>query len=189
MAEKRLHVTQVTPRSLSSSVAAVCRTGWAEMIDTRARSRRNARARRTTLIDNEHRIVAKAYGSPTPEKKKGESVVNGDFLIVRHRDRTLTTGDGINEETSWTFDFGEEENYRSFEASTGPLTAALLTLTLTPKDPDGGIESDVDLIETLGLVNAPEIQKLPFEVTKTITTELLNHPTYLHFHCHPWDFL
>ena len=79
------------------------------------------------------KIEASASGSRDPSTAVGESVVNGDFLIVRNRVPGSTTGDGINEETSWTFDFNDDENYRRFESSTGPLTSARLTLTLTPK--------------------------------------------------------
>jgi hypothetical protein len=57
-------------------------------------------------------------------------VVNGDFLIVRSGLPSFTTGDGNDEETSWTFDFIEDPNYRHFESRSGPLTSALLTLTL-----------------------------------------------------------
>jgi DNA-binding beta-propeller fold protein YncE len=121
-------------------------------------------------------ITATASGSRTPPTAVGESVVNGDFLIVRNREPGFTTGDGSDEETSWTFDFNEDPNYRDFESRSGPLTSALLTLTLTPKNE--GITSDVVFIETLSLINAPEIQTLPVDVTSTITIELLDKPSY-----------
>ena len=128
------------------------------------------------------KITATASGSLTPPTAVGESVVNGDFLIVRNRiDPNRTTGDGSDEETSWTFYFGEppeEEIFQKFRSSSGPLTSALLTLTLTPKDE--GITSDVVYIETLSVTAGPDlvIQKLPVGVTKTISFELLNEISY-----------
>jgi hypothetical protein len=117
-------------------------------------------------------IVATASGSLTPPKKVGESVVNGDFVILRNRiDPNRETGDGSDEETSWTFYFGEDPNYNEFKnsSSSRPLTA-LLTLTLTPT---AGVDSDVVLIESLSAMPAPEIQTLPVDVTSTITIDLL----------------
>ena len=129
------------------------------------------------------KIVATASGSLTPPTAVGESVVNGDFLIVRNRiDPNLTTGDGSDEETSWTFYFGEppdEKIFQEFRSSSGPLTSALLTLTLTPKNT--GIETDVVFIETLSVTAGPDlvIRKLPVDVTSTTDPiELLNHPSY-----------
>ena len=127
------------------------------------------------------KIAATASGSLTPPTAVGESVVNGDFLIARNRiNPNLTTGDGIDEETSWTFYFGEDPNYQLFKSGSRPsmFTSALLTLTLTPKDPNGGISSDVVSIETLSPISAPEIQTLPLDVTSTITIELLDHFSY-----------
>ena len=121
------------------------------------------------------KIVAAASGSLTPPTAVGESVVNGDFLILRNRiDPNRTTGDGSDEETSWTFYFGEDPNYNDFKnfSSSRPLTSALLTLTLTPKDE--GVTTDVVLIESLSAIPAPEIQTLPVDVTSTITIELLD---------------
>jgi hypothetical protein len=123
------------------------------------------------------KIVATASGNLTPATAVGESVVNGDFLIVRNRiDPNLTTGDGSDEETSWTFYFGEDPHFSDFRSRSGPLTSALLTLTLTPKNE--GITTDVVFIETLSLINGPEIQTLPIDVTSTITIELLEKPSY-----------
>jgi hypothetical protein len=126
---------------------------------------------------------ARAYGSPTPPKQKGQNVLNGDFLIGRNRgpgQEETETGDGINEETTWTFYFAEDdpENFDIFLSNLrGPLTSALLTLTLTPKDP--GISSDGLWIETLPVIggqnpNLPEIQELPIDDTRTVRIELLN---------------
>ena len=101
------------------------------------------------------KIVATASGSLTPATAVGESVVNGDFLMVRNRiDPNLTTGDGSDEETSWTFYFIDDPNFANFSDSR-PLTSALLTLTLTPKNE--GITTDGVLIETLRAIAPPEI--------------------------------
>lgn len=129
-------------------------------------------------------ISATASGSLTPPTAVGESVVNGDFLILRNRlapDRT--TGDGSDEETSWTFYFNEHPDFSLFSPSQ-PLTSALLTLTLTPKDeqPGGvrGVTTDGFWIDSLGYAGAPdEFQSLPLDEPTTITVELLDRvPSY-----------
>jgi hypothetical protein len=111
-------------------------------------------------------------------------VVNGDFLIVRNRAAPgLITGDGLDEETSWTFyfdGFNEDPNFPISRSQ--PLTSALLTLTLTPQRED--IKTDGVWIESLELIGgkeptAPEIQDLPIGVTSTITMELIDRlPSY-----------
>lgn len=129
-------------------------------------------------------ISATASGSLTPPKAVGESVVNGDFLILRNRlAPDEITGDGSDEETSWTFYFNEHPDFALFSPSQ-PLTSALLTLTLTPKDkePGGlrGVTTDGFWIDTLGYGGAPdEFQSLPLDETATITVELLDRvPSY-----------
>jgi len=139
-------------------------------------------------------IAATASGNSTPTTAMGESVINGDFTINYNRYKDLsnppnpidrysfTTGDGIDEETNWTFYFNEDPNFSLFSSSQ-PLTSALLTLTLTPKDPGDGITTDAFWIETLdvitGAVNAPEIQNLLKDITATIQIELLDRlPSY-----------
>jgi hypothetical protein len=127
-------------------------------------------------------IAATATGSLTPPTAVDENVVNGDFLIVRNRVPGLVTGDGLDEDTSWTFYFDDDPNLSMLSRSQ-PLTSARLTLTLTPQD-DPGITTDGVWIESLELIggktpNAPEIQDLPIGVTSTITIELLNRlPSY-----------
>jgi hypothetical protein len=129
-------------------------------------------------------ISATASGSLTPPTLVGENVVNGDFLILRNRlapDRK--TGDGSDEETSWTFYFNEHPDFALFSPSQ-PLTSALLTLTLTPKDeqPGGirGVTTDGFWIDSLGYGGAPdEFQSLPLDEPATITVELLDRvPSY-----------
>ena len=127
------------------------------------------------------KIVATASGSLTPLTAVGQNVVNEDFLIVRNRIvPDFTTGDGSDEETSWTFFFNEDPNFGKFSPSQ-PLTSALLTLTLTPKNE--GVTTDAVWIETLEVIGgnpiAPEIQTLPVNVTNTITIELVDRlPSY-----------
>lgn len=129
-------------------------------------------------------ITAIASGSLTPSTAIGENVVNGDFLILRNRlAPDEITGDGSDEETSWTFYFNEDPNFSLFSPSQ-PLTSVLLTLTLTPKDkePGGipGVTTDGFWIDTLGYVGTPEeFQSLPLDEPATITFELLNRvPSY-----------
>jgi len=145
-------------------------------------------------------ITATAFGSSTPATAVGESVINGDFTINYNRYKDLsdpanpidrrssfTTGDGSDEETTWTFYFEEDPNISLFSPSQ-PLTSALLTLTLTPTDQgfdpeDQGITTDGVWIETLEVIGgapiAPEIQTLPVGITTTITIELLDRlPSY-----------
>jgi hypothetical protein len=123
------------------------------------------------------KIVATASGSLTPLTSEGENVVNGDFLIIRNRiNSNILTGDGSDEETSWTFYFNDDPNYDHFESASGPLTSALLTLTLTPKNT--GIITDGVLIDTLRALAPSEILTLPVDVTSTITVELLGQVSY-----------
>lgn len=127
------------------------------------------------------KITATASGSLIPPTAPPtDTVTNGDFLIGPNPGGAVT-GDGEDEETSWTFKFAGDPNFPFFSPSR-PLTSALLTLTLTPKN--GLITTDGVLIEGLGLIgggtpNAPEIQGLPVNVTNTIQLQLLNRlPAY-----------
>ena len=122
------------------------------------------------------KITATASGSLTPPTAPPtDTVTNGDFLIGPNPAAGLT-GDGQDEETSWTFKFAGDPNFLLFSPSR-PLTSALLTLTLTPED--ALIATDGVLIEGLGTIggsipNAPEIQGLPVGVTNTINMQLLD---------------
>lgn len=127
------------------------------------------------------KITATASGSLTPPTALDEDVSNGDFLIRRNIAPGTITGDGQDEETIWKFNFASDPNFPFFSPSR-PLTSALLTLTLTPKD--GLITTDAIVIEGLGglggstpasaIGGAPEIQNLPVGVTNTIHMQLLN---------------
>ncbi len=59
-----------------------------------------------------HIITAVAQGSPMPEESE-RSLRNGDFFITAIRG-ARTVGDGINEQTTWTFDFRSDPNTPSF---------------------------------------------------------------------------
>lgn len=137
-------------------------------------------------------ITAVANGSVSPTTiavntalgidAPANTVQNGNFTISPQCCAPVgpTTGDGINEHTIWTFDFCPA----TFE---GPLTSALLTLTLTPGT---GISSDsvrvIDPPGALGIINpsgpggvaAPGLQTLYNDVggppTRTIQVDLLS---------------
>ena len=127
------------------------------------------------------KITTTASGSLTPPTAPpSETVKNVDFLIGPNPAGGIT-GDGEDEETSWTFNFTSDPSFPFFSPSR-PLTSALLTLTLTPKN--GLVTTDGVLIEGLGIIggstpNAPEIQGLPVNITNTIQIQLLNRlPAY-----------
>jgi len=137
------------------------------------------------------KIAAQAYGNPNPPTAEGINVVNGDFLIVPNRyinddgqvQKAVPTGDGVDEETCWTFYFAEEPEFPAFTYE--GLSSALLSLTLIPKDAmtsplgvDRGIGTDALWIETLNQIVMKDIfdldTQLPNDVPSTISIELLN---------------
>lgn len=135
-------------------------------------------------------ITANASGSPTPGTTTWPSTLtNGDFTIGTD-DGALggvaaIVGDGMNEWTTWTFDFSSDPNFSTFSL-TQPLGNAVLTLTLTPYKPiktkpngaPGGIASDTVRIQGLADISDPAITTLsPVGVQKTITIDLLNYYT------------
>jgi len=116
-------------------------------------------------------ITATASGNPTPTPAPSTATLtNGDFLIGANPLAPLT-GDGIDEETTWTFDFTGDPSFPFFSSSL-PLTSALLTLTLTPGDVL--INTDVVLIEGLAQITTSKIQTLPVGLTSTIYLQLLD---------------
>ncbi len=120
-------------------------------------------------------ITATASGNPIPRIAPfPEQLRNGDFLISPHGGCTAgscpDTGDGIDEDTSWTFDFNGDPSFPFF-SPLAPLSSALLTLTLAPKD--GLIKTDFVRIETLSRIEDPAIRTLSVGVTRTIDLELL----------------
>ena len=125
------------------------------------------------------KITATAYGRRTPTTSSTGPVTNGDFLI--NLNPGGITGDGLDEQTNWTFNFAGDPHFPLF-SPLRQLTSVLLTLTLTPKG--GQVDTDgITIYQTptqgLGSIggstpDAPEIQNLPVGVTSTIQMELLN---------------
>ncbi|MDY6785009.1 MAG: PEP-CTERM sorting domain-containing protein [Cyanobacteriota bacterium] len=118
-------------------------------------------------------ISATASGSPTPQiTTDGTPVVNGDFLI-KPNSPTITpiVGDGVDESTTWTFDFTEDTNFPFFSTS-GALRSAFLTLELAGADTS--IITDTVQIEGLPLIVTDVIQELPLNSTSVVTLELLD---------------
>jgi len=88
-----------------------------------------------TLVPN-GQLPAAPANNGDPET----TLTNGDFLIrqawlASNSDGTpgrgYLTGDGINENTDWIFDFTQDSNYGIFDAAV-PLTSAYLSLELYP---------------------------------------------------------
>lgn len=80
-------------------------------------------------------IVATAEGSQTPPIVNRPSIQNGSFTVTPIQEGVLPLGDGVDEFTTWIFDFNSDPNLPAFlnAVATGqPLTSAKLTLTLLP---------------------------------------------------------
>lgn len=102
-------------------------------------------------------------------------VQNGDFTITGGGPGAPIVGDGIDEYTTWVFDFTADPGFGAFSASAMPLTSALLKLTLTPRS--GLITTDFIRIEGLSNITDPiqSLSVLPLGVTTTVEIELLDH--------------
>jgi hypothetical protein len=107
------------------------------------------------------------------------SVVNGDFLLEPNPGCTGPqtncgfTGDGINDQTTWIFDFTQDPDYGAFLAS-GTLTSASLSLTLTVRE----MQISTDVVRIRGLDNiTAQIQQLVVGQTASITFDLLDFYT------------
>jgi hypothetical protein len=118
-------------------------------------------------------ISAKAFGTTTPGRAKGTvPITNGDFTIRSNGDLPrLTTGDGIDEATTWAFKLKQDTNWPSFDAANG-LESAELVLTITPKNKL--ITTDVVYIKGLESIATSVIRSLPLDITQTITLDLLD---------------
>jgi hypothetical protein len=121
---------------------------------------------------------AEAIGSPTPDQLQDASledtITNGDFVIRRAEGENTTLGDGIDEQTTWTFDFSEDPDFAVF-SNADSLASARLTLTLTPTSPlttFGTVK-----IEGLSGISPAQFQNLPINTTSTIQLELLDFYT------------
>ncbi|MCY1073813.1 CARDB domain-containing protein [Archangium lansingense] len=122
-------------------------------------------------------ITATASGSLTPPTGNfPDSVENGDFVITGTGPGAIVIGEGTEEETRWTFDFNADPAFQFFTQAQG-LTSAVLTLTLTPRDPL--VTTDMVVLDAPGFnpISGP-IVTLPVNVTSTIQIDLLAQPTY-----------
>jgi hypothetical protein len=119
-------------------------------------------------------ISAEVSGSATPEQvpnaTTGDSITNGDFTILAGRDNS-TIGDGIDEITTWDFDFSADPQFSNFPTS-GTLESARVTLTLTPKA--ALVSGDIIRISGLADINPPAYAELTQDTTSTVEVELLD---------------
>ena len=114
--------------------------------------------------------VGKRKLTPVAGNRK---LVNGDFTIKSNVPRNRATGDGIDEQTYWNFDFSSDINWNNF-ALDGEITSAKLILTTSPKRSD--LRTDEIRINYGRLPNLDPtvIRSVPVGKTKTVTMELLN---------------
>jgi hypothetical protein len=121
-------------------------------------------------------ITANASGSLVPPTAVFPNAVqNGDFSITGNPG-AIDVGEGVDEETRWTFDLTSDSAFPFFSPTLG-LAAATLTLTLTPRNQL--IITDLVRIDVAGFGNITgPIQVLPVNVTSTIQIDLLAQPTY-----------
>jgi hypothetical protein len=140
-------------------------------------------------------VFEAAGGSTTPpqkeDAKKGDTITNGDFVIVTTEDIPLDPlGDGRNENTIWTFDFAATDpNWSRFRDGVDErgLRSALLTLSLIPMDEF--ISTDTLKVGDLHAIGAtkeaggqspfvfPPFQKLPLFTPSIVEIELLSFYT------------
>lgn len=128
-------------------------------------------------------ISAEAFGSTSPTTISGASVgqstTNGDFTITRTGANT-TLGNGVDEATTWSFDYG-------MVALSGPLSSAILTMSLTPTSSlfvtdsfriEGltGISTAVFLGLSLGSLQTVSIDLLDFYTSADIISEFYASP-------------
>lgn len=110
----------------------------------------------------------KAFGSETPYiSTEGYPIYNGDFLIAPDPSH-YTVGDGVDEETTWSFDFSPIKNVKS-------IFQAGLVLDLTPKS--SLIDTDEFKIEGLGFINTDIIQSLKVGKKQDVFINLLDFYT------------
>ncbi|MEM7714468.1 MAG: PEP-CTERM sorting domain-containing protein [Cyanobacteria bacterium P01_A01_bin.68] len=105
-------------------------------------------------------ITAVASGSPNPGIVTSTNLQNGDFTITANNGNPATTtlGDGVDETVRWNFDFSSDPNLNSF-LSSGSLTSAVLSLTLSPRS--GLITTDSTGIPGVGGIAIPNIPGIP----------------------------
>ncbi|MFT5726116.1 MAG: hypothetical protein ACI8PB_000234 [Desulforhopalus sp.] len=114
-------------------------------------------------------ISATALGNSTPvATTTADTLLNNDFTITGSVGTSV--GDGINEYTTWTFDFTSDTNYYDDFASE-TLTSAWLELYLTPTDP----YISTDSVSITGLTGITAgIQSLPVGSLGYINIDLMN---------------
>jgi hypothetical protein len=122
-------------------------------------------------------IFAEVTGSESPgvieNASLEQTVTNGGFTIQRTAEGINTTlGDGIDETTSWTFDFTGDPNFDNFPSTS--LAFARLDLTLVPKSTL--IIFDVVRIADLpDITSPPEFENLPVDASTTVQIDLLDY--------------
>ncbi|NET82704.1 MAG: hypothetical protein F6J94_12465 [Moorea sp. SIO1F2] len=113
-------------------------------------------------------FTAEAIGSSTPPRilnaSIGQTLHNGDFTIERTGDNT-TLGNGIDEDTSWSFDF------YNLATSINDLSQAELILDLTPNN--ALITTDVFGIIGLDTITIDLIRNLPVGTKQSLSLNLL----------------
>lgn len=116
-------------------------------------------------------ISADASGSTSPTivpgANVGSSITNGDFTITRTGGNS-TLGNGVDEATTWTFDYGT-----SSIGST--LDSALLTMTVDYRS--GLFTTDSFKIQGLSGIGSAALTGLVFYTPITVTVDLLNYYT------------
>ncbi len=115
-------------------------------------------------------VSADAAGSETPSTAvEPATVTNGDFVIAGLTASSVV-GDGLDEQTSWSFDLTTDPDFASLPAS-GSLITANLVLTLTPGP--GGTAADSISFGGLASVEPAELAALAGGVTETVNIDLL----------------
>lgn len=128
-------------------------------------------------------IKATAVGSPNPSPilpNPDAGIVtlqNGDFQIRWNGRLDNPIGDGADETTNWVFDFSNDSNLEAFPFSQ-PLSSALLTLTLMPKNA-GVITDSIGIFTNQPRIRIPELTDIPaVGTTDTISIELLDFEAF-----------
>lgn len=112
-------------------------------------------------------------GSRTPNQAPAgpsASVINGDFVITQPAPSpgSPNIGDGLNDTTSWEFDFGTDTDLVNGEV----LSSALLTLSLQTTF---GIDTDSFKLAELAAIGPIEIRTLAVGFDGQITIDLLDY--------------
>jgi hypothetical protein len=118
-------------------------------------------------------ISDEALGSRTPNQTpagESASVINGDFVItqVAPSPGSPNIGDGLNDTTSWSFDFGTDTNLVNGKI----LFSALLTLNLQTTF---GIDTDSFTLAGLDAVGPVEIRSLAVGFDGQVSLDLLDY--------------